>query len=61
MWASVRRYPANPELAERLATRSDEIKSLISGVPGLVASLLFRLGPRAPALESPLADEANGN
>ena len=37
MWASVRRYDGNPELAERLASRSDEVKSLISETPGLVS------------------------
>ena len=44
MWASVRRYEKNPELAERLASRGDEIKSLISEVPGLVAYYLIHDG-----------------
>ena len=37
MWASVRRYDNNPELAEALAARSDEIKALISDVSGFVS------------------------
>ena len=41
MWASVRRYGSNPELAETLASRSDEIKALISDVPGFVSYYLI--------------------
>jgi hypothetical protein len=44
MWASVRRYQGNPELAERLASRGDEIKSLISAVPGFVSYYLIHDG-----------------
>ena len=44
MWATVRRYAGNPELAERLASRSDEIKSLISEVPGLVSYYVIHDG-----------------
>jgi len=44
MWASVRRYDANPELAERLASRSDEIKAVISAVPGVVSYYLIHDG-----------------
>ena len=44
MWASVRRYENNPELAERLAERSDEIKSLISQAPGFVSYYLIHDG-----------------
>ena len=44
MWASVRRYDHNPELAERLAVRGEEIKSLISAVPGFVSYYLIHDG-----------------
>ena len=44
MWASVRRYGSNPELAEALAARSDEIKAVISGVPGFVSYYLIHDG-----------------
>lgn len=44
MWASVRRYDNNPELADRLASRSDEVKALISAVPGFVSYYLIHDG-----------------
>lgn len=44
MWASVRRYDNNPELAETLAARSDEIKALISEVPGFVSYYIIHDG-----------------
>ncbi len=44
MWASVRRYDNNPELAEALAARSDEIKALISDVSGFVSYYLIHDG-----------------
>jgi len=44
MWASVRRYENNPELAELLATRGDEIKALISQAPGFVSYYLIHDG-----------------
>ena len=44
MWATVRRYEGNPELAERLASRSDEVKALMSQVPGLVSYYLIHDG-----------------
>ncbi len=44
MWATVRRYEGNPELAERLASRSDEVKSLMGEVPGLVSYYLIHDG-----------------
>lgn len=44
MWASVRRYENNPELAERLASRGDEIKSIISEAPGFVSYYLIHDG-----------------
>ena len=44
MWASVRRYENNPELAETLAQRSDEIKALISEVSGFVSYYLIHDG-----------------
>jgi hypothetical protein len=44
MWASVRRYQGNPELAERLSSRGDEIKALVSSVPGFVSYYLIHDG-----------------
>jgi hypothetical protein len=44
MWASVRRYDNDPQLADALATRSDEIKALISEVPGFVSYYLIHDG-----------------
>ena len=44
MWASVRRYESNPELAEILAGRSEEIKALISEVDGFVSYYLIHDG-----------------
>ena len=44
MWASVRRYDNNPELADRLASRSEEIRALISDVPGFVSYYLIHDG-----------------
>ena len=44
MWASVRRYEANPELADRLVTHSDEVKDIVSNISGFVAYYLIRSG-----------------
>jgi hypothetical protein len=44
MWASVRRYDDNPELADALSARSDEIKAVISEVPGFVSYYLIHDG-----------------
>jgi hypothetical protein len=44
MWATVRRYEGNPDLAEQLAARADEIKALISEAPGFVSYYLIHDG-----------------
>lgn len=44
MWATVRRYDNDYELADALAARSDEIKALISEVPGFVSYYLIHDG-----------------
>ena len=44
MWATVRRYAGNPELAERLASHADEIRSVISAAPGFVSYYLIHDG-----------------
>lgn len=44
MWASVRRYENNPELAEELAARSDEITEIIRTVPGFVSYYIIHDG-----------------
>lgn len=43
MHAVVRRY-SGADLADQLAARSDDVRSLISDVPGLVAYYLIRAG-----------------
>jgi hypothetical protein len=42
MYATIRRYDNNPDLADRLAARSDEIKALMLGVAGFRAYHLVR-------------------
>lgn len=42
MYATIRRYANNPDLADRLAARSDEVRALISGVAGFRAYHLVR-------------------
>jgi len=42
MYATVRRYEGNRALADRLAERADEVRSLISGVSGFLAYYLVR-------------------
>ncbi|HZR92193.1 MAG TPA: hypothetical protein VFA44_07280 [Gaiellaceae bacterium] len=44
MWVSVRRYASNPELASRLAEHADDVKGLISQVPGFVSYYLIHDG-----------------
>ena len=44
MWATVRRYDNDSELADALAARSDEIKALISEGPGFVSYYLIHDG-----------------
>jgi hypothetical protein len=42
MYATIRRYDGNPDLADRLAARSDEIRTLMSAVGGFRAYHLIR-------------------
>jgi hypothetical protein len=42
MYASVRRYTGNAQLAGQLAERGDEVKSVLSGESGFVAYYLIR-------------------
>jgi hypothetical protein len=42
MYASVRRYRGNAELADQLAGREDDIKSVLLGVSGFAAYYLIR-------------------
>ena len=42
MRATIRRYDGNPDLAERLAARSDDVQALISGVAGFRAYYLVQ-------------------
>ena len=43
MHATMRYYPGNTGLADELAGRADEIRSVISGVPGFQAYYLVKL------------------
>jgi hypothetical protein len=42
MYATIRRYENNPDLADRLAARSDDIRTLMSAVGGFRAYHLLR-------------------
>ncbi len=42
MYVSIRRYVGNSALADQLAARSDEIKSVIEPVPGFQSYYLIR-------------------
>ena len=42
MYAVLRNYSGNTELADQLAARSDEVLGLVSGVPGFRAYYLVR-------------------
>ena len=44
MHCTMRYYPGNTELADQLAARADEIRSVIGAVPGFKAYYLVRLG-----------------
>ena len=44
MYAVIRNYAGNTELADQLAARSDEVLGLVSGVPGFRAYYLVRTG-----------------
>ncbi len=44
MHATMRYYAGNTDLADQLAARSDEIRSVISAVPGFHAYYLVNLG-----------------
>lgn len=43
MYAVIRAYPGNSDLADRLAERSDEVRSLIGGIDGFKAYYLLKL------------------
>lgn len=43
MHATMRYYPGNTELADQLAARADEIRSVIGAVPGFQAYYLVQL------------------
>jgi len=42
MYASIRRYAGDVALADRLAEHEDEVRALISGIPGFRAYYLVR-------------------
>ena len=43
MYAVIRAYPGNSELADRLAERTDDIRQLIGGIDGFKAYYLLKL------------------
>jgi heme-degrading monooxygenase HmoA len=43
MYASIRWYGGNTELADQLAARADEVKSVIGGISGFQAYYLVRV------------------
>jgi heme-degrading monooxygenase HmoA len=42
MYAVIRNYPGNKELADQLAARKDEVVALVSGIEGFQAYYLLR-------------------
>ena len=44
MYATVRRYEGNAELADELKAREGEVKDIVSNIPGFVAYYLIRSG-----------------
>lgn len=58
MHAVLRSYPGNPELADALAARADEVKAAISGVPGVRAYYLVRTADGTVSIT--VADDAAG-
>lgn len=42
MYSSVRRYTANPGLADKFKARGDEIKKVIQGISGVTAYYLIK-------------------
>lgn len=58
MYTTVRRYTANPGLAGKFASRGDEIKKVIQGVPGLIAYYL--VGTADGAIAITVCDDKSG-
>ncbi len=58
MHATMRYYPGNTDLADQLAARSDEIRSVISGVTGFRAYYLLRLDDATVSIT--VCDDAAG-
>ena len=57
MHATIRRYDS-PQLAELLESRSDEVESLMSGVPGLQSYFLVRTDDGCASVT--ICDDATG-
>lgn len=57
MYASVRTYAGNRELADRLAEHEDEVRQVISGIDGFEAYYLLRT-PDGTTSVSVFADQA---
>jgi hypothetical protein len=63
MYASIRRYAGDAALADRLVEHEDEVRALISGVPGFRAYYLVRGADAAASIticdDQAGADESN--
>jgi heme-degrading monooxygenase HmoA len=60
MYATVRTYAANPELADALVSNEADVKSLISGIDGFKAYYLIRTADGAVSI-SVYDNEAGAN
>jgi heme-degrading monooxygenase HmoA len=59
MYATIRWYGGNTQLADELATRADDVKALISGIPGFEAYYLVRVDGGTVSI-SVFDDQAGG-
>jgi hypothetical protein len=60
MYATIRTYSANPELADALVSNEADVKSLISGIDGFKAYYLVRTADGAVSI-SVYDNEAGAN
>lgn len=60
MHVTIRRYSGNPDLAEAIAARLDDVRELISGIEGFQAYYLIRGGDGEATSISVFATEDGG-
>ena len=58
MYATIRRYPGNRELAENLAARGEEVMAILQGVDGFRAYFLIRTDDGAASVT--VCDDRSG-